>query len=156
MKVFNVIQGLLVVAIVFLLLCDLRVLYRTRLDVDLVHYEHGELQRWFQVHVVDQEPKVSSLSDQIDFLQSQACDMEYSHRNAIQEIQMLQAHVANLQQRLDAAHPLLPLLIFDLNPSEPPRLSQNVIHLHCTEELNGGGYREGKFVYLKEYYGGDQ
>lgn len=47
-------------------------------------------------------------------------------------------------------------VVYDLHPDAEPytetkRLGPHVMehrrHLHCPEELNGGGYRNGKFVY---------
>lgn len=49
-------------------------------------------------------------------------------------------------------------MILDLPPNVEPfghgirKDGKSVLsyHVHCPEELNGGGYRDGKFVYLKD------
>lgn len=40
-------------------------------------------------------------------------------------------------------------VICDLHPKIGLFADKNGAHVHCPEELNGGGYRDGKFVYLK-------
>lgn len=41
-------------------------------------------------------------------------------------------------------------VVCDLHPAIGLYADEAGAHVHCPEELNGGGYRNGKFVYLKD------
>ena len=43
-----------------------------------------------------------------------------------------------------------PRLVFDVPADAAPYRDATAFHLHCPEELNGGGYRAGKFTYTSQ------
>ncbi|HEY9661197.1 MAG TPA: hypothetical protein V6C65_22315 [Allocoleopsis sp.] len=171
MSFYRIALCVVVVFAAIIAICEIVLVHRSR------GYQQGQIEALEKYHQQDADLasfQSNSIQGQIDALCGAVGENERHRREMTTDIQLLQVHVQEQGRRLQAVENRLDKLqvalfgrrelfawpiaesdyqkaiIYNVHPAIGVYADEKGARVHCAEELNGGGYRNGKYVYLKD------